>query len=114
MRITYEIVTPESAEDGDAAERGFVEPRFKLKVPTDEVMANGQDWSDDALQWSLRDAELFLGRGAMEDVGRWFSSTSPEQDFQSGAETYYSLHPGDGITPASYARLALIFTGKRA
>jgi len=36
--ITYEIVTPESAEDGDAAERGFVIDGFDC--PIDEVMAD--------------------------------------------------------------------------
>lgn len=112
MRITYEIITPESAEHGDAAERGFVEPRFNIKVPIEEVMANSADWPDESLEWTLQEAEQFLGRGGMEDSGRWFSACDPERDFQTGAETYYSLHPADNTTPASYTRLASIFCGQ--
>ena len=107
MRVTYEIITPESAEHGDAAERGFILPAsgYHLKVPIEEM----NDFEDSELQWDVRDAEQWLGRGAMEDSGRWFNTVDPEQDFQSGAETFYSLHPDDKITPASYNRLARIF-----
>lgn len=108
MRITYEIITPESAENGDAAECGFVEPQFKLQVPLDEVNANAIDWPSESLEWSLRDAEVFLGRGGMEDSGRWFTSCDPSRDFQTGSETFYSLHP-DNVTPATYERLKRVF-----
>jgi hypothetical protein len=109
MRITYEIVTAESAEQGDAAERGFVEPRFQMRVPIDEVMANAIDWPKESLEWSLREAEQYLGRQGMEDSGRWFNSCDPDRDLQTGDETYESLHPPENITPSSYARLARIF-----
>ena len=109
MRITYEIVTPESAEQGDAEERGFVEPRFNLFVPIDEVMGNEGEWPKESLEWTLQEAELFLGRKGMEDSGRWFTTADPERNFQTGAETYYSLHPSDKVTAASYGRLARIF-----
>lgn len=109
MRITYEIITPESAEHGDAAERGFIEPRFHIKIPVEEYMADKAAWPDSDLEWSLTDAERFLGSKGMEDSGRWFTSCSPDRDYQTGAETYYSLHPANTITPASYARLKAIF-----
>lgn len=108
MRITYEIITPESAAEGDAEERGFIEPRFHIKVPIEEALDDSQ-WPATDLEWSLSDAERFLGRKGMEDSGRWFTSCDPDRDFQTGAETYYSLHPADSVTPSSYARLKAIF-----
>ncbi len=105
MRITYEIITPESAEHGDAAERGFIEPKFQIPVPVGESL----EWPAVALEWTLADAERFLGRNAMEDSGRWFSTVDPERNYQTGAETYYSLHPADTVSAASYARLKAIF-----
>lgn len=108
MRITYEVITPESAEQGDAEERGFIEPKYKLRVPLDEAL-NESDWPAESLEWSLVEAEQFLGRNGMEDSGTWFSSCDPERDFYTGAETYYALHPNRGVTSASYDRLKAIF-----
>ena len=108
MRITYEVITPESAEEGDAEERGFIEPKYNIRVPIDEAM-NHDDWPAESLEWSLTDAERFLGRGAMEDSGSWFNTCDPERDYQTGAETYYALHPNRGVTGATYARLRAVF-----
>jgi hypothetical protein len=108
MRITYEIITPESAEQNDVAEHGFVSPGYGINVPIDEAM-NKEQWPAKSLEWSLSAAEMMLGRGGMEDCGRWFSSLDSITDMRTGAETRYSLHPDDNITPASYARLARIF-----
>lgn len=107
FRVTYEIVTPESAEHGDAEERGFVLPAsgFNLKVPIDEV----PDFAEHELDWDLTDAEQWLGREGMECVGCWFETCDPETDYQTGAETRYSLHPPSNITPSSFARIARIF-----
>lgn len=107
MRVTYEIITPESAENGDAEERGFVLPAssFHFKASIEEALAmNPAD-----LEWTVQDAAQWLGRGAMEDSGRWFNTLDPEQDYTTGADTYYSLHPSDKITPSSYERLRRIF-----
>lgn len=110
MRITYEVVTPESAEHGDAEERGFIAPGlFNLKVPVEESL-NEEDWPKGSLDWDLQAAARYLGTGCMEDSGRWFTTTDPERDFRTGAETTYSLHP-DGVTPSSYARLKRVFCG---
>lgn len=90
-RITYDIVTPESAEDGDTAESGFI--------------SDGE---------TLRDAisDLFSGRTSAADSGqgienssRWFSYYHG-MEFETGAYETRALHPPEGITPASYGRLA--------
>lgn len=90
FNVTYEVVTLESAEQGEAADRGF--------------HAEGV---------SLRGALNAIGhstkRPGLEDSGRWFVSDA-SVDFQTGAETSYAIHPPRTVTPASYRRLARVLT----
>lgn len=101
FRVTYEIVTPESAEEGDAAERGFIGRQFGLKWTIEEALAA----DDSDLNMSLREASRHVS-AAMEDCGTWFSEIDGRQDYASGAEERRSLHPPANITAASYGRLA--------
>lgn len=99
FRVTYDIVTPESAEHGDSAERGFVMPGgWQYDIET--VLAD----KESNYSMSLRDAINLIG--CVEDSGSWFTETDGRQNYKTGAETTYSLHPPDNITGASYRRLA--------
>jgi hypothetical protein len=98
FRVTYEIVTPESSEDGEVEERGFVLPG---------------EWNID-LESALKDktgdytADL---RSALrlccpsEDCGAWFAESDGREDYRTGAIETRSLHPPGNITAASYRRL---------
>ena len=96
--ITYEIVTPESAEHGDAAERGYVSAGFKFPL---EIVDMARDRN--VLSFDLRSAVNQLG--GVENAGRWFVEVDGRINYQTGAETRYSLHPPENITPSSYGRL---------
>ena len=74
---TYEVVTPESAEDGDFADNGFV---FE-----DEVM----DRSDVVRE--LRRGGYIHPSSSSLQMLRWVS-TEEEQDYSDGSYTSYSLH----------------------
>jgi hypothetical protein len=50
--------------------------------------------------------------GGYEDCGRWFVTIDSEPDYRTGESTTYSVHPPRTITPASYARLARVLTGR--
>lgn len=88
--VTYSTITPESAENGDYEESGFV-----------------------CQDVSLREAYEECGRFLIEDCGHWFSN--PEYGhgtrdyFEQGREEQRDLHPPRGITPSSYARLRKLF-----
>lgn len=75
---TYEIVTHESAENGDVAESGFV--------------------FEDA-DYSFTELVYELERGGFTEPNRshgcpdWVS-TYPQQNYFDGSEKTYSLHPG--------------------
>lgn len=92
-RVTYEIVSYESAEQGDASERGFVQPGG-WKVPAD---------SDDDVNMSLREALDLCD--PQEDCGRWLTEVDGRTDYASGDNETRALHPPRGITAASYRRL---------
>jgi hypothetical protein len=96
FRITYDIITPESAENGDVEDRGYLAPggmHVDVSTPEDE----------DAASFTLREALRYLG--SLEDCGRWFAEVDPERYYRNGSEEYRSLHPPRNITPASYGRL---------
>ena len=82
--VTYEIVTPESAENGDVAEAGFI-----------------------AENVSLRDAIDAVGGVCYEHDGNydWFTNHEYNLDYQTGAQESRSLHLPDGITGASRVRI---------
>lgn len=96
--VTYDIVTPESAEHGDAAERGWVHP------------GGWHSMADDPSKMSLREAIDLVG--CLQDVGGWFVETDGRVDYRTGAEETRSLHPPRNITPASYGRLQRVLKAR--
>ncbi len=101
FRVTYDIVIPESAEDGDTAENGWFH-RGGWKFSAD----------DEPSQWTLHELVSQFGRGTFEDSGTWFSSASADQDYRTGEDTSYAVHPPRNITAASYKRIRRILCGR--
>jgi len=101
FHVTYELVTPESAEQGDAEERGYCDAQgnqYALDNCSPDDIA--------ACTMSLREARNLMP-GA-KDCGGWFTSASPVQDheyFVTNNEVYLSMHPPRNVTPASYHRI---------
>lgn len=93
--VTYEIVTEESAEDGDSAESGFVGEGLSLR---------------DALDLAASTESCHCGRSAVEasdsrpGMAQWVTFYN-SQDWQSGQFENRSLHIPDGVTAASRARI---------
>jgi len=101
FRVTYEIVTPESAEDGEAAESGYASPGgWKHDDPADLT-----------LREAIRVCGFYRGGGGFEDCGSWFVTIDADEDYRTGEHTTYSVHPPDSITPSSYRRLRYL-TGR--
>lgn len=98
FRVTYDVVTEESARDGDTADSGFY--------------SRGGWKHDDPSDWTLREVVSEFGRGTFENSGSWFSSCDSREDYQTGDSTSFAVHPPRTITPASYQRIRRILTGK--
>lgn len=90
FNVTYELVTPESAEHGDAAERGFICEGVRLS-----------------------EAFEAMGRAATEDSGRWISNHEYGHCYETGAEETRAIHPPRNLTESSYRRLCRVFDIRR-
>jgi hypothetical protein len=94
FRVSYEIVTQESAEHGDAEERGSVLPgEWREPVETKEDVTMG-----------LRDAMRLAH--PLEDSGSWWQEIDGRCDHRTSAVEYRAIHPPKNITAASYARVS--------
>jgi hypothetical protein len=102
FRVTFDTVTPESAEHGDTARNGFLD-------------ASGNEFAqqdfDDFDQWqafaapqmTLKEAVNLCG--SLENSGTWLTECDGSTDYSTGEEVRRSIHPPRNISPASYARL---------
>lgn len=103
--VTYDVVTPESAEDGDVAERGWLEPILITREDLDE---DDPSWVDATLR-VLRNEHV----GAVEAdsyghgvIPRWFTEADGDENYATGAVTRRSFHP------EGYTREELVALGK--
>jgi hypothetical protein len=96
FHVTYDIVTTESAENGDTAENGFCHANGG-RDPLERVK-NAADYAMD-LRSALRICQ------PQWDSGSWFYQEATVEDYTTDEHVSYSLHPPRNVTPASYARL---------
>lgn len=99
--ITYETVTPESAEHGDAAERGWIINGQGSRVTLGDCF------------WALRNAGAI---GCYVEASeypvrepRWLTFYKVNEDYATGAETSWSLHFPETATAATRRRIARLF-----
>jgi hypothetical protein len=124
ISMTFETVTPESAEDGDVADHGFAEPggweysiyddAFQARVAKDGRDQALKDMTPEPLEFEdVEEAVDFLqGYGSFEtscspvcDNGHcWLTQADTDKDFSTGAETRLSFHL-EGVTPAVHREI---------
>jgi hypothetical protein len=97
FHVTYDIVTPESAEEGCTAENGFVHPNGGRDAI--EVVDKMSDYDMD-LRTAMRHC-----CPAEDTGGGWFSGYPETINYATGEEMTTALHPPRTITPASFQRL---------
>lgn len=95
--VTYEIVTPEFAEDGSDLEM----EDFACGFVAEDI--------------SLRDAIDAVGGGCHEHNGgyEWFTNCEYNLNYGTGAQESRSLHLPDGITGASRVRIGRLLGVRR-
>ena len=96
--ICYEIVTHESAENGEAAEHGWLTADGILEIPLQDDEGYHQDTLD------LAKAGHFERKGTLVDAlreirdfglrwnGSWFESVDSIVDYENGQFKTHSLH----------------------
>lgn len=81
VSVTYEVITDESAERGDVAERGYERER--------------EDFDKDELQRLVSDYGFSQPSSTHLEDRMWFSTVSPREDrayFEDGESRFFSLH----------------------
>lgn len=89
--VTYEIVTEESAENGESDEIGTVDTGLKLRDAIQEVNRTRTNMVD--------------GVESVENSGRWWTVVNGPE-FETGAQESRSLHPEGNITDSSRGRIS--------
>ncbi len=90
ITCTYEIVTPESAADGDVAERGFEDEDGQSMLPEDD--------DDEDVTVASNAVKFLKDNGATEPsssqwhAGLWYSTPDADIDHRTGEATYHSYH----------------------
>lgn len=97
FNVTYEIVTPESAEHGDAAERGFISEGVSLRDAFADLNATRTNQVDGI--------EAIEADSSPCVAPRWITVYNGTE-FRTGATESRSLHIPDNVTAASARRIA--------
>ena len=108
--FTYQTVTPESAEQGDFSEHGWILPGMWKSALQDED-GHHEDVLADARRGEFDLTDLgeivSFAQSLGIDTGEgadWFYSTDPDVDLETGEDTTYCLHL-EGVTPATKNRI---------
>ncbi len=105
VNVTFQTVTPESAEYGDYADSGFITENMEFDDFADMVSyveSNG---------YSLSNASMYPLTGATMHENVWFSTDPEIEDYRTMEEITYSIHPCNDRT-ARYLFKALHVTGQ--
>ena len=98
--VTYEVVTPESAEHGDAEDRGFIAEDLTLRDALDAWDGAGYHVEADCCPVD----------GGPYGVPRWFTAykvnNGTRECYETGAEESRGLHLPDDVTPETALRIA--------
>jgi len=111
FRVTYDIVTPESAEAGDYAESGFAHPGG-WKFPATDPGPHEITLREAIGVCGYYPPAATPGSGGFENSGSWWTTIDANQNYRTGEATSYSIHPPRNITRASYRRITRYLTGR--
>jgi hypothetical protein len=105
FNVTFEIVTDESAENGDAQERGFVAENISLRDAIDGLSASSNSCE-------LASIEADCWPISRDNPPRWITYQYG-RDWQSGEFESRSIHFPRGITGSSAIRIAKLLGAMR-
>jgi len=83
---TYEIITPESAENGDAEERGF---KYQDEEMTVEDILREIDYNGFTM---LSSSWIENHKNSTEQNHTWINTVDPDKNYTTGEDTFYGLH----------------------
>ncbi len=116
--FTYSTITPESAEQGDHEDHGFLVYPWNFRYSMNDaktcadIMANPDDyrtpWKPGELRYILNQAENL---GIWQNEGAdWLHSEYSIEDYTTAEEIQHCLHV-DGVTPSTLDRITRLLNG---
>jgi hypothetical protein len=94
--VTYEIVTPDSAAQGDAAERGYISQAVPLREAIADLFSTRTS--------HMSGIECIEPNDSRRESARWITVYNGAE-YITGARESRSLHIPETVTAASRARL---------
>lgn len=88
---TYEIITPESVENGDFSESGWYDEQGESMVPDEYDKEEGITVVDKAAEF-LKNKCANEPSSSVFSPGIWYYTIDPEQNYLTGEDIYYSYH----------------------
>lgn len=112
ISVTYEVITPESAEEGDVAERGWENEEGYNVEPSEEDREDGSTAVDNAVRFLRGEGPVEASCYPSWSRGTWYTQTDGSTEYSTGAERRLSFHLSGFIEEEEkeiYARI----TGRR-
>lgn len=111
IKTTYQVVSPESAEQGDYADQGWENEEGVSMVP--------DKWDDDDVTAVDKAVDFLNRKGATEPssspgftVGISYTTMDSDVNYETGEDTYYTCHLY-GFTPLEEYMIWGRVTGKK-
>ena len=96
IRTSFDIVTPESAQEGDVAESGWIDQEGQPMTPDEDEQAKGITAVQNAIEWLISHNAVHSSASQFHP-GIWYS-TEPDVDYRTGEEETHNFHLS-GFTP---------------
>ena len=93
IRITYDIVTPESAAEGDFAESGWIDQDgIEITPDADDIDEYGSEL-DAVVHLTCRQVGSCVEPSSSQfHAGVWYTDADPDRNYRDGSETRQSYH----------------------
>jgi hypothetical protein len=98
IKTSYYTITPESAEYGDFADSGWYDEDGESMLPDEYDIEENISAIDKAVEFLKNKKYTTEPSSSQFEVGISYSSVSPDHNYSTGEETYYTCHLY-GFTP---------------
>jgi len=93
FKITYEIVTPESAEQGDCESRGWIDEEGVSCEPDEFDIDDGETAVDLAIKLLVLDGATQPSTSGTMTAHSWWTNYEYDTNYRTGAVESRSYHP---------------------
>ena len=98
IKTSYYTITPESAEYGDFADSGWYDEDGESMLPDEYDIEENISAIDKAVEFLKNEKYTTEPSSSQFEVGISYSSVSPDHNYSTGEETYYTCYLY-GFTP---------------